>query len=672
MKNIICIVLLSIFSYAEYINNYNVSINIENNGSLTVIENIDYDFEENGRHGIYRDIPYEMKIDNMLMDIGLHDIHIMQDSKTVLWDKEILQRVPKMFHLKIGEQKKTIRGKHNYRIVYHIDHGVLPTKDKSRDIIKMNVIGSGWNVPIRHAKIEIVLPTSLKRSDVNISLTTGLFKTSLSVENIVWKDEKKVGITVEHLPPHRSVTLALAYAHGILGQTSFQTYKDMKERYAVQEIAKEKRLKLEEKKREEYNAEHLIFTGKYINKWDNIFILNWILTHFYLIIFGFLIYLISSYKIFDFSFSPYRALVVRYTPPKGLSLLQSGILLDKYADSEDIQAAIVELITQGYIEIEESNEDLELKRLLKSTNRLSEDQRYILENILFQESNVVSLKKNDGSLVKRVFQGIQPMQNILYKWAVSGRYIKEHTGKILNRFLGYTTIVFLSLYTLMYYILYLSSSLQKYDLLVASLIPLVIGTVLLIGGASIRSWVRYSPYFWLAAWMIMLFIAYNYSGNNIFTKVLVLLFIMSGTCIVLLFISYYKVGKYTSKGKKAQHHLLGLRQFIVRADKDRLERLLKDDAFYIEAILPYAMLYKETEVWMKNFELLLNTISKQQLSFMNQSPLQKLLKAQKKLFDTKNSSNRSFYSKNNTASVNTSSSSGSSGGGIGGGGGGSW
>jgi len=673
MHNIIYIILLSIFSYGEYINNYNVSVYIENNGSLNITEVIDYDFEENSRHGIYRDIPYEVKIDDMLMDIGLNDINITQDNKNVPWRKNFLYKVPKVLHLQIGEKRKKITGLHRYRIGYQIDYGVLPTQEQATDTMSMNVIGSGWNIPIKQAEIELVLPTSLEQGDVNISATMGLFKRPVSIENIVWVDKKKVRITIDNLPSYRSVTVTLNYISGILGQTSFQTYSKMKQRYIAQKIAKAKSLKIEEDKIQKYNEAHLIYTGKYINQWNNIYILNWILVHFNLIIFSFLIYLIYIYKFFDFSIFSYNALVVRYTPPKGLSLLQSGILLDKYADSEDIEAAIVELVILKYIAVEEDGEVLQLKRLSQNTNHLSEDQRYILEEILFKTSDTISLKEYDAALTKRVSKGIAYLQKILYQWAVSKKYIKEHTGKILNHFLKSNTIVFFSLYCLMYYILYLTSSLPKYDLLMLSLVPLIAGIIGVLGGSSFRIGVKYTPYLWFVSWILLLFIAYNYKGDDIFEKELILLFVMSGVSLILQFLSYSRMGKFTLKGKKIQQHLLGLRRFILRANKDRIERLLKKDTFYLEEMLPYAMLYGEAEIWIQKLELLSKNVSKDHIFSLNQVQLRRLLKVQKKIFDTATShSTTSYYNKNSSSSVSSSSGSNYGSGSVGGGGGGSW
>ena len=44
-------------SVGEHINSYDVSIQIERDGSLLVVERIDYDFDSFSRHGIFRGCP---------------------------------------------------------------------------------------------------------------------------------------------------------------------------------------------------------------------------------------------------------------------------------------------------------------------------------------------------------------------------------------------------------------------------------------------------------------------------------------------------------------------------------------------------------------------------------------------------------------------------------------
>ncbi len=52
-------VLLPAAANSEEIKNFHSDIYIDENGSLTVVEDIEYDFQYAQRHGIYRYIPYK-------------------------------------------------------------------------------------------------------------------------------------------------------------------------------------------------------------------------------------------------------------------------------------------------------------------------------------------------------------------------------------------------------------------------------------------------------------------------------------------------------------------------------------------------------------------------------------------------------------------------------------
>ena len=57
------------------------------------------------------------------------------------------------------------------------------------------------------------------------------------------------------------------------------------------------------------------------------------------------------YAIRSYYDEDHRSIAVQYEPPKDLSLLQSGLILDRFTDNEDFAPAVLELAQQGYLEI---------------------------------------------------------------------------------------------------------------------------------------------------------------------------------------------------------------------------------------------------------------------------------------------------------------------------------
>lgn len=63
--------------------------------------------------------------------------------------------------------------------------------------------------------------------------------------------------------------------------------------------------------------------------------------------------------------------------------------------------------------------------------------------------------------------------------------------------------------------------------------------------------------------------------------------------------------KKNELGVRLYQHVNGFRMFVKSADKDRIERLLRDDPDYFEKTLPYAMIFGYAKEWSRKFDGLL-------------------------------------------------------------------
>lgn len=79
------------------------------------------------------------------------------------------------------------------------------------------------------------------------------------------------------------------------------------------------------------------------------------------------------------------------------------------------------------------------------------------------------------------------------------------------------------------------------------------------------------------------------------------LVLMAIVAIIGMIITYFMLKK-NEKGVHLYQEVLGFKLFIQEADKDRLERMLKDDPMYFEKTLPYAIVFGFAKVWSKKFE----------------------------------------------------------------------
>jgi len=142
---------------AEAITTFDSTVTVQKSGRVEVVESIDYDFGYASRHGIYRYIPvvYQnsndevfrpvLTIDSVTVDGQPAQYKVSQDANNKV--------------IKIGDPNRTIVGRHRYTITYHFD-ALLVNSDG--DLLRFNVTGGGWSVPINSVRLRIVSPGQAK------------------------------------------------------------------------------------------------------------------------------------------------------------------------------------------------------------------------------------------------------------------------------------------------------------------------------------------------------------------------------------------------------------------------------------------------------------------------------------------------------------------------------
>lgn len=137
--------------FAEKIDSFDVTVVAHKDGSMSVNESIDYNFEFGDRHGIYRYIPLYSMIGDLYRIINIDNVSIQRDGKKEQFDKSADRE---QIYLKIGNPNKTITGAHNYKISYTVENGI-GSNFPDHDEIYWNATGNGWDVPIEKGSIKI-------------------------------------------------------------------------------------------------------------------------------------------------------------------------------------------------------------------------------------------------------------------------------------------------------------------------------------------------------------------------------------------------------------------------------------------------------------------------------------------------------------------------------------
>jgi uncharacterized membrane protein len=296
----------------EVIKSFNASLGIAQDGSVHVTETIRYDFGNNQKHGIFRDIPLTAKDGP---DIGITVNSVKNESGASYHYVESMDRG--VLDIKIGEGNVTVTGEKTYVIDYTVTNAIRPFED--HDELYWNVTGNEWVVPIERVFVKAGvsgLPIqevqtacfigeagSTEDCNFNFSSDSGTFQTA--------------NAPARPLGPGEGMTIVLGFPLGIVDDTVVESPVGGP-------------------------SGNVTFSSG-----DWLFLLVPLL--FILVVMGVIITAVA--KLFHNKQGFKGPVVVQYKPPEGLRPIDVGSILDKSVDTRDISSVIIDLAVRGYIKI---------------------------------------------------------------------------------------------------------------------------------------------------------------------------------------------------------------------------------------------------------------------------------------------------------------------------------
>ncbi|OGH08089.1 MAG: hypothetical protein A2171_01300 [Candidatus Levybacteria bacterium RBG_13_35_9] len=136
--------------FAEIIHSFDVDLTVHKDGSMDFVETINYDFENEYRHGIYRYIPLYSKVGDLYRIIKIKNAKVLRDGQS---EKFTTTQTKEQIYFKIGDADETINGPHIYKIFYTVENGI-GSNYEDHDEIYWNATGNNWEVIIEKASIQ--------------------------------------------------------------------------------------------------------------------------------------------------------------------------------------------------------------------------------------------------------------------------------------------------------------------------------------------------------------------------------------------------------------------------------------------------------------------------------------------------------------------------------------
>ncbi|QER41591.1 DUF2207 domain-containing protein [Thermodesulfobacterium sp. TA1] len=401
MRRLIFLTLLLIIfspfsSWAWYIKYYDVEIKVEPSSELKIVEKLVVDFEDENKHGIYRDIPLDFyDPSGKKHRIEIKDILVTNQNLNSYQTK--ISKHKNTLRIKIGDPNKLVNGTQFYIISYKVKYALYNLGPI--DELYWNAIGTGWNVPIKNVTAKVILP--FEDSSIQFTCYTGAFG-RIDKNCKIKKEKQAILFTLtQPLSAHEGMTIAVGWKAGLIPIPEGPPW------------------------------------------WKN----PWIYTFLYIILF--LSFMIWLWWTKGRDIGGKGAIQTQYFPPENLTPLEAGTLIDEKVDGRDIVAEIIDLARRGYLKIIEIEEPKflfgkKINYILEQTKKFDtviQNNPFDLQILsgIFEDKSRVKLSE----LNKKFYRFIPLIKKHVFSSLTSKGFFFKNPLNVRNKYTWLGAIVFI-------------------------------------------------------------------------------------------------------------------------------------------------------------------------------------------------------------------------------------
>ncbi len=187
---------------AEYIPSFRVEATLDASRRLEITERIEYDFDENARHGIYRQIPITYTRGKGIYRLPIQVLGATMDGQPIALKKT---QENGELSLRLGDPDRVMKGRHVFVIRYATDRVVTDWTDHQE--LYWNVNGNGWTVLTETASFTLRGPGSVQGA---ICYTGPEGSTEHACTTTVASSTAML-VTTRALAPAEGFTIAIAF-----------------------------------------------------------------------------------------------------------------------------------------------------------------------------------------------------------------------------------------------------------------------------------------------------------------------------------------------------------------------------------------------------------------------------------------------------------------------------
>lgn len=523
------------------IENYVIDIDVKEDKSMRIKETITVNFSESS-HGIVRWLKLRDKVSYYEKNKIVSKNYSNSITNFLNYTSTPCYRFEENGYVfyRFGDDYDTVVGEQTYSFGYTFYSG--DDRIKSKDLFYFNIIGTGWDTSIANVNFSVTFPTQVEAQQFDF------YVGQYGEDNAGGDSRLTYAISGNKITGNCT---NLAYGEAITVYSEFKNgYFNIKRNYLFDIII-------------------AVFT---------VVIVVWIAIFYY------------KKKKKD----PIVE-VVEFEAPKGITPTEAGYLNDGKITGDDLSSLIVYWASNGYVKIKELKKDFEITKIADLPADAKEHEKLFFEAI-FRNCDVInssSLSKLDGALGYRCKQSVEKDLQPCFE---------KKTENIFSNLCVFVVIVFV----LMFWKNLTQACIGFFPALLGFVCVVVLGFGLCFMPGIIKlkqkiSKKKFLLYYILDSILVLTaligFAILMESYSDAFAARFYLMLLP-----VLCFLIYPGLEFYTKEGRDKLGHIRGLKNYIMMAEKDRMEMLVKDDPTLFYNVLPYAYVLGVSEVYMNKFK----------------------------------------------------------------------
>lgn len=530
------------------ITSYDVNIDVHENNTYSVSENITANFFDRLNHGIERFIPQTADVTRTIngqVETKKYRIIVSGIEASTPMSSKV---VDSQYDIRLGDPDVLVTGVQNYSLNYTYDPG--DDGYSSFDEFYYNIIGTQWALPVDNATFKITMPKEFDKAKVGFNIG-GKGASGYNPGDLQYTVDGNVitGRVTRTLRPFEGVTIRVEMPDGYFvgARTEAGPVVPM-----------------------------VVST---------------------LVILGIALLLTA---LFMRRKKPVET--VEFYPPEGMTSADVGYVIDGIVEDKDVVSLIIFWADKGYLTIhqEQGSKNLTFSKVKDLPDSANQYEKMMFDG-LFRSGNTASIRQLQYKFYDTI-AATREMVKFKFQQPNNLAFNKRSVGlQNLASFLAalpLAIMTFLGVYAATYEII---------PTAIAGLVVMVAGFSLVwVYVRAIETWFsakRSTRTGQLIGWAIGTAVLYLIVVALSIGMFGVYAFLPAVASLIITFLApQFRV--WTDKGAEWAGRILGLKNFIQTVELDKLKMMVEENPSYFYNVLPYAYVLGVTDKWSKQFESL--------------------------------------------------------------------